>query len=1203
MSVRTVEARLLITGQDKASAQIAAVAKATAGAAKQIAAVGKAAKISGDIDRLNRSLAATRKAAEDAAGLQKIQGALATARMGFRQAQAEVRRTATALDAARTSGTASAQVIQRLTAEHRNATQAVRATAVAVNAQSRAFEAARAAVNSYGVPIRSMTDHQRALGSSITGTTNAIRAQERALRDLARAREVKSIRQERVRAQQDYREALANRDAAAAEQRRASRRDVIGGAAAVTAGVAAHQGKRIGLAAIESAAEFDYAKRQQVIASDITEAKQKALLLPQAKRIGQETKFTNKDIVEAQTATMASLPIKDVDVKAEVGAAIIDQVRNQAVILGAGMTQTAETVRSFIQSTNKDISTKEKAVAEATRATNLMVKGAKIGGMSADDVDQFVKYGLPTATQAGFSDTTSMALGALARRSGLRGDEAGVFLRAASSKLIAPTQKGREAEIVANIDRSKYVTPGKEMSVDNLAKFSKNRFGKDLNDDQRRRIEDLLDDPEVVGKPDEFTKQVSEVVSESFAKTKSGKTKAQDASKIAKMVGDFYKMSIEATDVEGLLREHMTNPKMTPALRNAFYTDKHGGKAGILATHGDQFEGDRASLEDVTRPENADFSRKKAEYKAAGLGGSIENLKGSWETLVVNIGEANTGLIKFTAEGLASANDMFSNMSTTNQQIVSLGGGAVAAAGGIWATAKFLKVLLGTGNAGALGGAAAAHVKAAAALEAAAVRLGAPKPSDALPEKAKDIAAGGALAASAVIGGVIIGGAAATAFATEVTKNKDFAKAYTGDGTLDDGGMLGADPAGYGFGAGILNAPDHSVRMAPKMTVEAPTAALTLGKDGPRFGLGNGPDAHRMGWEAGIKVIRGVESAMEPPILNPGDGMPGYESLPTVAKTEGTKAGQNLGTGVKDGVAEKEPEVIEQGKSLFEKLKGLFSEGIRIPISLASAEGGGDGGGLIHKASLGGAGGAGDSPGGGSSVSNLLGTGRRSGGTSGGDGGGTGRGGASISALPNSIAMTDAERNTLGLIEKYESGGQNTLNYVGKRQGINPQKAKGYTAQGHFQMLNSNWRRIAPKLGITTPNAMSSSREDQARVALHLLRNGGIGNWSKYNPALRGALSRGEQFKPGLSDEALQKKVAPLEKTMPEGSGMGGAADRMHQAVDRMEKVGWRSHHTVEVTAGAGLNARTTGMRATSSGPVKADVGVSMPQTKDGDWV
>jgi len=129
---------------------------------------------------------------------------------------------------------------------------------------------------------------------------------------------------------------------------------------------------------------------------------------------------------------------------------------------------------------------------------------------------------------------------------------------------------------------------------------------------------------------------------------------------------------------------------------------------------------------------------------------------------------------------------------------------------------------------------------------------------------------------------------------------------------------------------------------------------------------------------------------------------------------------------------------------------------------------------------------------------------------------GIGSGRGSIPEIPDSVPMTADERNTLGLIMKYESHGQNTMNYVGRQQGLSPLAAKGYTAQGYYQMLNSNWRRIAPKLGITAPNAMSASLEDQTRVALQLLRDAGgkPKDRAPFNPSLRGALRRGDRYNP-----------------------------------------------------------------------------------------
>ncbi|MGF3026712.1 phage tail tip lysozyme [Methylobacterium aquaticum] len=102
------------------------------------------------------------------------------------------------------------------------------------------------------------------------------------------------------------------------------------------------------------------------------------------------------------------------------------------------------------------------------------------------------------------------------------------------------------------------------------------------------------------------------------------------------------------------------------------------------------------------------------------------------------------------------------------------------------------------------------------------------------------------------------------------------------------------------------------------------------------------------------------------------------------------------------------------------------------------------------------------------------------------------------------------------------------------------------------------------------------------------------------------------------SDEQLREIEAEntrrqgLEQAprIPEGASLrgggfgGGAADRMEAAAARIESASLRTHHTVEVMASPGLQARTRGMSATGRGPIKANVGVSMPGARDdGDWV
>lgn len=87
--------------------------------------------------------------------------------------------------------------------------------------------------------------------------------------------------------------------------------------------------------------------------------------------------------------------------------------------------------------------------------------------------------------------------------------------------------------------------------------------------------------------------------------------------------------------------------------------------------------------------------------------------------------------------------------------------------------------------------------------------------------------------------------------------------------------------------------------------------------------------------------------------------------------------------------------------------------------------------------------------------------------------------------------------NPLTAIKKYESGGKNVPNYM-----FGP----GYTAQGYFQITNSTWRDIAPKVGIDLkqyPNAMSAPYSVQESAAAALYNTRGFQPWAPHNPALR----------------------------------------------------------------------------------------------------
>ena len=265
----------------------------------------------------------------------------------------------------------------------------------------------------------------------------------------------------------------------------ASRRDAAGVVTSAVAVKAATTGKRIAADAITSVAEFDIASRKQRVFTDIGAGDQ-AMLRAQALKIGQETQFSNIDVVKAQTASMQGLPASFAPtLKAQVAEGIVDNVRDYATLMETDLKEGAETIRSYLQASGKDISTKEKALAESQRATNQIVKMAKLGGMNGEDAAQFVKYAAAPGTSSGLSTDTMLSLGALARRGGLRGDEAGVFMRATAAKLVSPTTKGIAALNAAGINHSDYVKMPDRLSTDLLENQFRTSTGKSFTPEVR----------------------------------------------------------------------------------------------------------------------------------------------------------------------------------------------------------------------------------------------------------------------------------------------------------------------------------------------------------------------------------------------------------------------------------------------------------------------------------------------------------------------------------------------------------------------------------------------------------------------------------------------------------------------------------------------------------------------------------------------
>lgn len=666
-----IEAKAVITAEDKTGAAFSAIEK-------KLSALGKGAKVSAEVDRLTKSLGQAEKqlAALDRIG--KVQTSFDSAKTKFQQAGTALR------DASRAMAEAD-RPTRQLESSLKKAQAAFDGARAAFQRQRSALTEAAGALGKADTSTAALVAEQNRLKAAVDGTTAAI------------ARQL----------------AAENRQQA----RRASRREAIGVIAAGTGIVAATRGKDLAKKAIVSAAEFDIGVRKQRAFTDIGEAEQ-GPLIAQAKKIGQETPFSNLDVVKAQTKAMQGMPAGfGPKLKAEVAQGILENVKNYALVMEADLETSAEAIRSYLLATGKDIGTKEKALTEANKATNQLVKMAKLGGMNDEDVQQFMKFAASSGTTAGLSTETLMSLGALARRGGLRGDEAGVFIRSASSKLVSPTKQGRAALNAAGINFDNYVSMPQKLETSRLETQFKTDMGVKFTPGVRAKLDKILADPKIIGDRGAFTTAVTEAVSEQFGKTKKGTLKPADRVNIAKSAGTFQKLSAGSVDTEQLLDDAMKKDMTLPQL-NAWLTDKHGGKGAISQRQWDEFKASRQEI--VKAGDDPDFAKTKAQDIMAGLGGSFENLKGSVENLILSLGTANEGILKLSFDKLGAGLDSFASLSTEAKQAASaiglFAGTATAAVGG-W---KLLSAVVGAGG---LSGSATALTASAAALDAAAVKL------------------------------------------------------------------------------------------------------------------------------------------------------------------------------------------------------------------------------------------------------------------------------------------------------------------------------------------------------------------------------------------------------------------------------------------------------------------------------------------------
>lgn len=603
--VKIIEARAVLTATDSTGAafksaldKVNALTKAQSAFSK--AGVKEVSAYSKAVENLNNKAGAIE-------GFRSQQAAMIAARAQFRQAEADVRRLSEAMRQ-------TASPTRAMTREYEAAQRSVKAASAAFQDKVAAVKAARAEMAGYGVTLKNMGQHQAAVQRFRNGVLPG------------------------------------SGPLAQVTPRTPAESPPGGGPMLIGGGLKTAGALAIGYGAMklhgkvaESHHDYQQAYLYQQAVLGLSKDQQQPML-DQATKIGQDTKFTNADIVKAQTDIGAKLP-KELQTPGAI-MAITDQTKNYALAMKVSMEEASVAMVGWMKARGYDLSSPEAAEKSARRAANQMVEFAKTTGAKHHDLVGDLKFGAAPGRAGGFSEEFANALSAQLIRIGYEGAMSGTFVRAAAMKLSAPTRKGMAAIATAGLNFNDYVKPGTDISPGGLDKMFQQRFGRGLTADQREKLQAVFDDPEKMGDRGNFVESASGILNDTFArKAKGGKINAQDAERIAKTLNEFHTLSAAGVDSERLMTD-LVKRGMTPALASYLFGSEHGGRA--VSLNAGQLERDVKNFKNV--PENRAAS--VADKMQEGPQGAYMRMQGSIETFNVALGEATGGLRELSYEGV-----------------------------------------------------------------------------------------------------------------------------------------------------------------------------------------------------------------------------------------------------------------------------------------------------------------------------------------------------------------------------------------------------------------------------------------------------------------------------------------------------------------------------------------------------------------------
>lgn len=326
-----------------------------------------------------------------------------------------------------------------------------------------------------------------------------------------------------------------------------------------------------------------------------------------------------------------------------------------AKALGVSAKESAAIIEGAIFAKGKSPHSVAEAQATGKFEADLATVMSKKGGMSAEDIAQYYKFSAAIAHAAGIGENTLSAIGMTLKRANIGGDEAGTFTRQLASRLMAPTQAGRQAMIAAGIDYDSYAKNG-TVSSDTINRVLKERYGKSLSDDQRKSIDRMWDDKSVNTKGDFVEKVVSALSGELGLK-------AQDRNRLSKDLGRQWDLARQGLNSEKLIADIFK--KMTPQQLLEFVGVKQGSRGAVVLGELEKYQENLAAIDKGLEGEGraTEIARERME----GLAASTDRFKSTIDDASNSLVRANQNVLVPIINGTNKAVAWLDSFSDTSK--------------------------------------------------------------------------------------------------------------------------------------------------------------------------------------------------------------------------------------------------------------------------------------------------------------------------------------------------------------------------------------------------------------------------------------------------------------------------------------------------------------------------------------------------------